>query len=377
HAGRSCGLIGTLGNYLGEEVLPTVNTTPGAAVLEDLLQRMKEERIGSCALEASSHGLSQGRLKGLQMECGIFTNLTPEHLDWHKTMEAYYEAKKRLFAQCRTAVVNTDDGWGRRLASELLQEGRRVLTCSLESGEADFGLGEAELLLPEKLPIPGRFNRSNALLAAACCREEGIPVKRIREGLKCMEPVPGRMEEVQNALGIRVLVDYAHTPDALQQVLQALGEGRSQICGGPEGGAKFAIDAAPKQITVFGCGGERDPEKRPLMGLAAGRGSTLCILTRDNPRGEDDTAIFAAAEEGLRRTGCPYTIVADRKEAIQYALSLCERGDTLLIAGKGHETYQIIGREKLPFDDRRTAAELLRQKERAAEFAAKEQGERP
>ena len=252
-----------------------------------------------------------------------------------------------------------------------------MLTCSLESGEADYGPREAELLLSEELPLSGTFNRNNALLAAACCREEGISEQKIRLALKEMEPVPGRMEEVQNALGIRVIVDYAHTPDALQQVLKALREGGSPICSGPESGAQFAIGAAPKQITLFGCGGERDPEKRPLMGLAAGRGSSLCILTRENPRGEDDAAIFAAAEEGLRQTGCPYTIVTDRKEAIRYALSLCERGDTLLIAGKGHETYQIIGREKFPFDDRRVAAELLRQKERAAGFAAKEQGERP
>ena len=350
--GLECGLIGTLGNYIGTQVLPTVNTTPGNRQLRDLLKAMEEQSIGACALEASSHGIVQGRLSGLEPETGIFTNLTPDHLDYHGTMEDYYRAKKQLFDRCRRALINLDGAYGPCLAEDLKREGKTVFTCTLQGRAeslletADFGPQQAEELLPENLPLPGDYNRSNAFLAAACCRLLGIPARQIRAALETVTAPPGRLEEVPNCLGIRVFVDYAHTPDALEKVLAALGS---------------APEPRGRILTVFGCGGSRDAQKRPAMGLAAGRGSDLCILTRDNPREERDETIFAAIEKGLLQTACPYTIVADRREAIAYGLRLCKAGDTLLIAGKGHETTQIIGKETFPFHDGEVAAELLRQ----------------
>lgn len=358
-----CGLIGTVRYEIGCKAYIPVNTTPGKTLLRELFHEMKQHEIGQCVMEVSSHGIHQGRIEDIRFAGVGFTNLSQDHLDYHKTMEQYYQVKKRLFLQCREgAAVNVDDPYGKRLFSELKEGGscRSLAGYSLEDKSADF-YGE---LLEENLsgsrfrfleqgrelgilqiPMPGRHFVSDAMLAAAMARQAGTEFSFIKEGLENLRQVPGRMQLLGSEEDTLGVVDYAHTPDGLEKLLQTLSDFKRG-----------------RLLCVFGCGGFRDKGKRLLMGRIAGRYSDHCIITNDNPRGEPPENIAQAIEEGLRPTGCEYDIILDRYQAIKRAVSLADKWDIIVVAGKGHEAYQLSGDEKLPFDDRLVLKELLEKK---------------
>lgn len=359
----ACGLIGTILHQAGETSYDPVNTTPGNDLMKELLHQMHLQNIHDCVMEISSHGIHQGRIREVSIAYGGFTNLSRDHLDYHRTMEQYYQVKKQLFAQCRKgAVINRDDPYGKRLYRELecQVDILPVKGYSLMDAKADFYgeileetlrgsrfsfVKEGRLLGILKTAMPGRHFVYNAMLAAAMADLAGIPFSSIEKGLEHLEQIPGRMEftgSEEDTLGV---VDYAHTPDGLEKLLSTL----SQFKRG-------------KLLCVFGCGGFRDKSKRSLMGEAAGRYSDYCIVTNDNPRGEPPENICQAIEEGLYPTGCDYCVILDRYQAIKRAVSLADKWDIIVVAGKGHETCQISGDERLPFHDRNVLKELLEKK---------------
>ncbi|MBM7804790.1 UDP-N-acetylmuramoyl-L-alanyl-D-glutamate--2,6-diaminopimelate ligase [Geodermatophilus bullaregiensis] len=359
-AGRATGLIGTVqsrtrGRDGTEVALPSVRTTPEAPVLHALLATMAESGVDAVVMEVSSHALVQGRVGGVAFAAAGFTNLSQDHLDFHRDLEDYFRAKALLFdGRAAREVVVVDDEHGRRLAGML---GRRAVTVSAEGAAADWTAtgvttasdgGSAFTLTgprgsrPARVRLPGRFNVTNAVLAAALLDAIGVPVDAALEGI-ATTVVPGRMEPVDAGQPFTAVVDYAHTPDAVATALAAL---RSATRG--------------RLITVLGCGGDRDPGKRPAMGAAAALGSDLLVVTDDNPRSEDPAAIRAAMTAGVPadRRGAVEE-VGDRRAAIARAVQLARPGDTVLVAGKGHETGQEVAGTVTPFDDRAVLREVL------------------
>lgn len=361
--GEKTGLIGTLGALVGDAVLPVERTTPESLDLQALLRRMVDAGVTTVVMEVSSHALALERVTGLEYDVAVFTNLTQDHLDFHQDMENYYAAKARLFLELgrsqvkdrpKFAVINVDDAYGRRLCSV---SGGHVVTYAIEQ-EADFRATDIVLgpdgttftvlwrggQVPVRLKLVGQFNVYNALAAFAVGVTEGFPVAQVVSALESVVAVPGRFERVDVGQDFVVVVDYAHTPDGLENILRAA---RAQTAG--------------RVIVVFGCGGDRDPGKRPVMGEIAARLADFTVITSDNPRTEDPRKIIAAIEAGYRRAGRPdsYAVEPDRRKAIALALLKAQPGDIVVLAGKGHEDYQIIGDQKLPFDDRKVAAELL------------------
>jgi UDP-N-acetylmuramoyl-L-alanyl-D-glutamate--2,6-diaminopimelate ligase len=319
-SGRRPALLTNIRRIVGGEERRIGLNTPEAIDLQRLLHEMLEAGDRSCAMEATSIGGAQGRLAGTRFRVLVFTNLTQDHLDFHGTMDAYFAAKRALFDQADAAVVNVGDEWGRRLAAELPD----AITFS---GEDELGA---------KLRLRGRFNRENAAGAVAAARALDIDDGAIRQGLEAVSGVPGRFESVEAGQPFSVIVDYAHTPDSLDNVLRA------------------ARELGPGRLTVvFGAGGDRDREKRPLMGRVAAEAADRAIVTTDNPRSEDPQAI---AEEVA---GGRLEIVVDRRVAIEHALADARRGDVIVIAGKGADTEMEIGGEFVPFDDRAVAREVL------------------
>lgn len=361
-AGKTCGLIGTIEYQIGGKRHIPVNTTPGRDLLRDLFAEMKEEGVEQCVMEVSSHGIDQGRIDDIRIDYAGFTNLSQDHLDYHKTMENYYQVKKQLFLRCTEgAVINGDDPYGKRLYAELREtvDNSSIKRYSLKDTAADyygkileksllrsrFKFFESGNLLGElEVSIPGEHFVYNAMLAASMARQAGIEFSHLRAGLLELH-VPGRMQQIGSEEDTLGVVDYAHTPDGLEKLLATL----SDLKRG-------------RMLCVFGCGGFRDKGKREMMGRIAGFYSDYCIITNDNPRGEPPENIAQAIEEGLRPTGCPYCIVLDRYQAIKRAVSLADKWDIIVVAGKGHETYQLSGDQKLPFDDRKTLRELLEKK---------------
>lgn len=361
-AGNPCGLIGTIEYQIGGKRHIPVNTTPGRDLLRDLFAEMKEEGVERCVMEVSSHGIDQGRIDDIRIDYAGFTNLSQDHLDYHKTMENYYQVKKQLFLRCTEgAVINGDDPYGKRLYAELREtvDNSSIKRYSLKDTAADyygkileksllrsrFQFFESGNLLGElEVSIPGEHFVYNAMLAASMARQAGIEFSHLRAGLLELH-VPGRMQQIGSEEDTLGVVDYAHTPDGLEKLLATL----SDLKRG-------------RMLCVFGCGGFRDKGKREMMGRIAGSYSDYCIITNDNPRGEPPENIAQAIEEGLRPTGCPYCIVLDRYQAIKRAVSLADKWDIIVVAGKGHETYQLSGDQKLPFDDRKTLRELLEKK---------------
>lgn len=360
--GEPCALIGTIEYQIGNYQHIPVNTTPGKDLLRKLFCEMKEEGVRQCVMEVSSHGIDQGRIDDVQIDYAGFTNLSQDHLDYHKTMENYYQVKKRLFPRCRKgAAINWDDPYGKRLYTELREtvDNSRIKRYSLKDAAADyygeireqalwgsrFAFFEKGRLLGElAVAIPGEHFIYNGMLAASMARQAGAEFAHLRAGLSALH-VPGRMQQIGNPDDTLGIVDYAHTPDGLEKLLTTLG------------GLKRG-----RLLCVFGCGGFRDKGKRKRMGKIAGTYSDYCVITNDNPRGEPPENIAQAIEEGLRPTGCPYCIVLDRYQAIKRAVSLADKWDIIVVAGKGHETYQLSGDQKLPFDDRRVLKELLEKK---------------
>jgi UDP-N-acetylmuramoyl-L-alanyl-D-glutamate--2,6-diaminopimelate ligase len=349
-SGRVAGVIGTTGFRMDGDPLPLPMTTPEAPDLHRLLARMADRGVEAVAMEVSSHGLHQHRVDGIRFRCSVFTNLSQDHLDYHASMEEYFEAKARLFTPelSEMAVVNLDSPQGRRL----LRSG--LPTVTFGSGpDADvratdvratrsgisFRVGELEI----RSSLRGGFNVENCLAAVATARALGIPDEVSAQGIADVAGVPGRVEAVEEGQDFLVVVDYAHTPDGVDNVLRAA-----------------RLLAPGRLIVVLGCGGDRDRAKRPLMGRVATHLADLSVITSDNPRSEDPLAIIGEIEPGAKEGGGRYVIEPERRAAIKLALSEAGDGDVVVIAGKGHETGQEFADRTVPFDDRVVAAEEIR-----------------
>lgn len=375
-AGWKPAVIGTVSYRFGRQEVAASHTTPESYELQRTLAEFVQGGADALVIEVSSHALEQKRVHGVRFDVGIFTNLTPEHLDYHGTMGDYYLSKKRLFSEYivpgnGVAVVNVDDCFGRRLNDEFsgcvtcgispeanvrstdLQLSRSGIaaTVALQHGEFSF---QSSLL--------GQFNVNNLLCAIAAAEAAGIPSAAIRKGIEAVTNVPGRLERVENRLGVLILVDYAHTGDALENVLATV------------------KGLQPKRIlTIFGCGGDRDRTKRPIMGEVAARFSDIAIVTSDNPRTEQADLIIQEIIPGIRKhfaselapgeigneSARGFIAIEDRREAIQLAVGALRKGDLLLVAGKGHEDYQIIGTEKIHFDDTEEIQKVLREMDKS------------
>jgi UDP-N-acetylmuramoyl-L-alanyl-D-glutamate--2,6-diaminopimelate ligase len=346
------GLLGTVEVRVGGERRPALRTTPEAIDLQRMLREMLDAGDRSCALEATSHGSELGRLAGTRFAVLVFTNLTQDHLDLHGSMERYFDAKRRLFVEGDppAAAVNVGDPYGRRLAEELRALGRSpVLTFALD-GEAEVTPQRLEVSargarleaagIELETPLLGRFNVENVLGTVAAARLLGLPDEAIARGIASVRGVPGRFEPVDEGQQFLVVVDYSHTPDSLETALRT---------------ARNLADG--RVICVFGCGGDRDRGKRPLMGRAASEGSDLAIVTSDNPRSEDPDAIICEVLEGV--TGA-VEVETDRAAAIAQAIEAARPGDVVLVAGKGHEQGQESAGKTVPFDDREVARDALR-----------------
>lgn len=356
-AGEASGVVGTVGARVGTEALPLEHTTPEADELQHLLATMRDQGVATVALEVSSHALTQHRVDGTWFRAVCFTNLTHDHLDFHPSLDAYFDAKARLFDPTRAgaAAINVDDPRGPELARRARARDLPVTTFGLSSPAdviatnivvaADgghFTLVDADREpLNLTTPLLGRHNVSNALAAAVTARLAGFDSPAIASGLAAVATLPGRLERVDAGQRFTVLVDYAHTPDALRAALAAA----------------RTLAGTQRVLVVFGCGGERDAAKRPEMGRVAATDADVVVVTSDNPRSEDPAAIAAAVVDGAPNR--PATVELDRRLAIRSALASARVGDVVLIAGKGHETIQRVGDQSIAFDDRVVAREEL------------------
>jgi UDP-N-acetylmuramoyl-L-alanyl-D-glutamate--2,6-diaminopimelate ligase len=355
--GVQTGLLGTVKRIVGGVEEEVARTTPEAIDLQRTFRRMADSGDRACAMEVSSHALSLNRVDGVRFAAGAFTNLTQDHLDFHADMEDYFLAKRRLFegGRAERLIANLDDPYGDKLAAEFdvitfsasgsERADLRALDLVFDGTGSRFRLITADGELEASLPLPGRFNVENALCAVACALALGIGLGDAVAALADAERVPGRFEPVDEGQPFAVLVDYAHTPDSLENVL---------------GSARQITPSDRRLVCVFGCGGDRDREKRPLMGAIADRMCDLAIVTSDNPRSEDPAAIIAEIREGMGEGGARIEVEADRRAAIALALSAADPGDTVVVAGKGHEQGQEFERgRKIPFDDRDVVREEL------------------
>jgi len=359
-AGMKVGLIGTITNLIGDEVVPANHTTPDASELHRILARMAEAGVELCVMEVSSHSLDQHRVYGIEYDVSVFTNLTQDHLDYHKTFESYMDAKRILFRQSGQAVLNCDDNhWEQLFAGTTcerttfgIRENADIFAKNIDITPAGVSFDMALPTVVNGAPvrdvrrlhlnISGLFTVYNAMGTAGAMLRLGFSPEHIQKGLESVRSVSGRLEKlpVPNR-EYAVLLDYAHTPDALENILKTV--------------RSFTGN---RIIALFGCGGDRDRAKRPIMGEIAGRYSDYCIITSDNPRSEDPTAIMKAIEEGVAKSGCEYRMIESRREAIWQALLMGEPGDVIVLAGKGHETYQEINGVKSHFDEKEIVAEL-------------------
>ena len=359
-AGRKAGLIGTLGARIGNEAVPTVHTTPESVDVQRLLARMVDCGVRSVAMEVSSHGLAQRRVGGCEFDCGVFTNLTREHLDYHVTMESYLDAKLLLFreygqasAKEFTAVINLDDVAAPRVVGAV--KGRLITyavktAADITASDIQASGNSVTYLLRWgsesahiRLRLGGLFNVYNSLAAAGAAIAQGVLLSQIAEGFQSVEGVAGRFESIECGQSFTVLVDYAHAPDALENVLRSA----RQLTPG-------------RLIVAFGCGGNRDRGKRPIMGRIAAELADVCVVTSDNPRKEDPDAIIQEILAGIEKPFGERVIVEpDRREAIRAALGSASDDDVVIIAGKGHEDYQIFADRTVHFDDREVVREIL------------------
>jgi UDP-N-acetylmuramoyl-L-alanyl-D-glutamate--2,6-diaminopimelate ligase len=353
----AAGFLGTIGYRTGRREMEAPRTTPDATVIQALLAEMVDQGLKAAALEVSSHALALDRVAGCRFDAAVFTNLTRDHLDFHRDMEDYYSAKAMLFGMRKpgaAAVVNVDDPYGARLAGQVASPVSRVSSrgapadVSADAILCDLGGVSFDLVRPDlpgfriESPLLGRFNVDNLLAAAAAGLSLGFSEEEIADGCARVRTVPGRLERVEAGQPFPIVVDYAHTPDALERLLLAVRE---------------LTDL--KIVLVFGAGGDRDRGKRFPMGEIAGRLADIPIVTSDNPRSEDPAAILAEVGAGLAASGATKALrIVDRREAIRAAIDLANSGTIVVIAGKGHETTQVIGSQELPFDDRRVAGDL-------------------
>ncbi len=354
-AGVMVGLIGTTGNMIGDKRIASNYTTPDPIDLQRDLRAMVDAGVQAVVMEVSAHAIDMHRLDGLEFEVGAYTNLSQDHLDYFGTMDNYFECKKRFFTSgmVKNSVLNVDEETSvsilRDLSSPHLTFG---IAAAADLFARDIEISETGVAfelklqgmhaLPISLRMTGMFNVYNAIAAASCAMVLGISHEDIKAGLEKIENVPGRIEMLPTGTPYRVILDYAHAPDALDNILRTCRE-----------------FTKGRLIVLFGCGGDRDKGKRPIMGRIGGELADLCILTSDNPRNEDPMDILAAIEDGIKETACEYVIIENRREAIRHALQIGKPGDVIALCGKGHETYQEIKGVKHPFDEKVVVAQLL------------------
>ncbi len=344
-AGKKVGLIGTNQNMIGEKVVEASRTTPDSYELQALFAKMAEEKVDAVVMEVSSHALYLDRVYGCDFDVGVFTNLTQDHLDFHKTMEDYLKAKAILFHMCKKGVVNADDP----ACAYLLNTGTCTFTTYGIDTPADIRAEQVELNrqgvcfkaegVVYKIGIPGKFSVYNALSALTTARVLGYAPKDISAALSKAKGVKGRAQVIDLGFDFTVLIDYAHTPDGIENILKTV-----------KGFAKGRV------ILLYGCGGDRDPKKRPIMGEIASRMADFSIITSDNPRTENPALIIQDILKGVKQGA--YVVIENRREAIAYALHHAKKDDVVILAGKGHETYQIIGKEKFHFDEEEILYEI-------------------
>ncbi len=359
-AGMKAGLVGTIEYRIGDEIISATHTTPESLELNELFATMLNQGCSAVTMEVSSHALHQSRVYGLDFDTAVFTNLTQDHLDYHGTMEAYFQAKKILFDELKPsacAVTNLDDAYGKTIFSSTSAarmtysaqhsadvEARNI---SLSIDGTKFEIVHDSVTTTIATPLVGRFNVYNILAAFSAGIAMGIPNETIREGVEKVQSVRGRFEKIRSPLGWTAIVDYAHTPDALEKCLRTIHE-------------VLPDENRGKIIAVFGAGGDRDKSKRPLMGAVAGTLSDIAVVTSDNPRTEEPATILEEIIHGLPK-GTKFIRELNRRTAIQRAIQLAKPGDVVLIAGKGHEDYQVIGTRKIHFSDREVVEEFLSQ----------------
>lgn len=347
------GLVGTNGNMIGDELIHTERTTPESFELQQLFREMVDAGCTHVVMEVSSHSLTLDRVAGIDFKVGAFTNLTQDHLDFHHTMEEYAEAKSRLFKHCACGCINMDDKWHDKIAENAKC---RLLTYSADGKDADLRASDIRLSASGveftaaymgdtarvKLAIPGKFSVYNALNVIGMGLALGLSLADCADAMSGAKGVKGRMEVVPTDGDYTILIDYAHTPDALENALRAL---RDNVQG--------------RLIVLFGCGGDRDRTKRPIMGAIAADNADFVIVTSDNPRTEDPNAIIDEIVEGLKNKTTPHKVICDRAEAIRWAIDNHLPDDVILLAGKGHEDYQVVGHEKRHMDEREIVAEHI------------------
>lgn len=355
-AGMKVGLIGTTGNMIGSTFIHGNMTTPEADELQRLLKHMADEQVEAVVMEVSAHATAMHRIDGICYDVACYTNLSQDHLDYFETMEKYFEAKKVFFTPgyAKRAVLNVDDETAERIIADAdipctrfgISTNADVFARDIEISENGVSFRMRTKDKQERdvhLKLTGIFNVYNALTAASAALEIGVTPDEVVRGLESVRAVPGRAEMLDTDTPYKVLLDYSHSPDALENILKAARDfTRGRV------------------IVLFGCGGDRDHGKRPIMGEIGGRLADYCILTSDNPRSEDPFEILAAIEEGIRPTKGAYTVIENRREAIRHALEMAREGDTVILAGKGHETYQEIKGVKNHFDEKEVVQELLR-----------------
>lgn len=350
--GKKVGLIGTIQNMIGDEVFPAKNTTPDAYELNELFSKMVESGCEYAVMEVSSHALDQRRVNAIDFDVAVFTNLTQDHLDYHINMENYLLAKKRLFKMCKTAVVNCDDEYSAELVKDL---SCRVVTYSASDNSSYSAKGinykpasvEYELVSNDqikhiKVNTGGKFTVYNSMAAIVAAEQLGISSEAALNALNTLKGVKGRAEVVPTNRDFTIIIDYAHTPDGLKNILSTFKECEKN-----------------RLIAVFGCGGDRDRTKRPIMGSIAVRNCDYAIITSDNPRTEEPVAIINDILEGVKGSSTPYKVIPNRIEAIKYAVSIAQKDDIIVLAGKGHETYQILKEGTIHLDEREVVAEAL------------------
>jgi UDP-N-acetylmuramoyl-L-alanyl-D-glutamate--2,6-diaminopimelate ligase len=353
--GHKTGLIGTIQNMVGGQAMPASYTTPEPLELQKLFRDMANANCEYVVMEVSSQALAQERVFGCRFTAALFTNLTQDHLDYHKTMENYLAAKLKLFEQADLAVINLDDPYAQQILSVLTC---RTVTYSARDMNADYtarnikyrsngtdydvvGLG---IIGRAKLGLLGSFNVYNTLVAISCAVTLGMPLEGVLDSLRTSKGVKGRVEVVPTGRDFSIIIDYAHTPDGLLKVLQSVNEFKQG-----------------RVVALFGCGGDRDKSKRPQMGRIAAENADFVIITSDNPRTEQPMSIIEEILQGIGKTKTPHITIENRKQAIKYAIENAQKDDIILLAGKGHEDYQIIGTEKLHLDEREVIEEVLKQ----------------
>ena len=353
--GAKVGLIGTMANMVGDEEIPTERTTPESFDLQALFGRMRSAGCSHVVMEVSSHAITLDRIGGTHFDIAAFTNLTEDHLDFHKTMDAYCDAKADLFRRCDKAVINADDSYSGRIleaaacpvltTSVATETGLYAQNLELLSEGISFTAVCGEETAEVRLPIPGKFTVYNALTVLGIAKQLGISLADCAEALKTAQGVKGRVEVVPTpGTPYSVLIDYAHTPDGLENVLSSV----KDFCKG-------------RVIGVFGCGGDRDPMKRPIMGEIGVRLSDIAVITSDNPRTEEPMAIIGDILKGVKQEYGEYIVIEDRRKAIRYAMDIAEKDDIIVLAGKGHETYQEIHGVKYHLDEREEVAAHLQE----------------